>query len=64
MIVSNGWNLLLEDIRGAFLEADALDRRQKPLYSSLPLEEIPGVLDGSVTMSFGNIYGLSDAPQR
>ena len=36
MIVSNGWNLQLGDIRDAFLEADALDRKQGPLYSSLP----------------------------
>ena len=27
MIVNNGWNLQLGDIRGAFLEADALDRK-------------------------------------
>ena len=33
MIVSNGWNLQLDDIRGAFLEADALDRKQGPLFS-------------------------------
>ena len=28
MIVSNGWNSQLGDIRGAFLEADALDRKR------------------------------------
>ena len=27
LIVSNGWNLQLGDIRGTFLEADALDRK-------------------------------------
>ena len=38
MTVSNGWNLQLGDIRGAFLEADSLHR----LYSSLPPDGIPG----------------------
>ena len=60
MILSNGWNLQLEDIRGAFQEADALDRRQRPLYSSLPPGEIRGVPGGSVIMILGNC----DAPQR
>ena len=41
MIVSNGWDLQLGDIRGAFLEADALDRKKGSLYSSLPPGEIP-----------------------
>ena len=27
MIVSNSWNLQLGDIRGAFLEADSLDKK-------------------------------------
>ena len=36
MIVSNGWELQLGDIRGAFLEADALDRKKGSLSSSLP----------------------------
>ena len=50
MIVSSGWNLQLGDIRGAFLEADALDRKQGPLYSSLPPGGIPGVPDGAVIL--------------
>ena len=33
---SNGWDLQLGDIQGAFLEADALDRKKESLYSSLP----------------------------
>ena len=57
MIVSNGWNLQLGDIRGAFLEADALDRKQGPLYSSLPPEGIPGVPDGAVITILGTIFG-------
>ena len=64
MILSNGWNLQLRDIRGAFLEVDALDRKQGPLYSSLPPGGIPGVPDGAVILILGNIYGLNDAPQR
>ena len=44
MIVSNGWNLQLGDIRGAFLEADSLDRKQGPLYSSFLPGGIPGCL--------------------
>ena len=64
MIVSNGWDLQLGDIRGAFLEADALDRKKGSLYSSLPSGGIPGVPDGSVILILGNIYGLNDAPQR
>ena len=63
MIVSNGWNLQLGDIRGASLEADALDKKQGPLYSSLPPERIPEVPDGSVILILGNIYGLNDAEE-
>ena len=64
MIVSSGWNLQPGDIRGAFIEASALDRKQGPLYSSLPPGGIPGVPDGSVILILGNIHGLNDAPQR
>ena len=64
MIVSNGWNLQLGDVRGAFLEADSLDRKQGPLYSSLPPGGIPGVPDDAVILIIGNIHGLNDAPQR
>ena len=64
MIVSNGWNLQLGDIRGAFLEPDSLDRKQAPLYSSLPPGGMPGVLDDAEILILGNIYGLNDAPQR
>ena len=64
MIVSNGWNLQLRAVWGAFLEADALDRMQGPLYSSLPPGGTAGVPDGSVILILGNIYGLNDAPQR
>ena len=46
------------------MEADALDRKQGPLYSSLPPGGIPGVPDGAVLLILGNIYGLNDAPQR
>ena len=59
MIVSNGWNLQLGDIRRAFLEADALDRKQGPLYSSLLSGGIPGVPDGAVILILGNIYERS-----
>ena len=41
MIASSGWNVHLGDIRGAFLEADALDRKQGALYSSLFCGENP-----------------------
>ena len=44
MIVSNGWDLQLEDVRGASLEADALDRKKGSLYSSLPPGEFQGCL--------------------
>ena len=63
MIVGNGWTLQLGDIRGAILEADALDRKQGPLYSSLAPGEISEVPDGSVILILGNIYGLNDAPR-
>ena len=55
MIVSNGWDLQLGDIRGAFLEADALDRKKRSLYSSPPPGGIPGVPDGAVILILGNI---------
>ena len=64
MIASNGWDLQLGDVRGAFLEADALDRKKGSVYSSLPPGRIPGVPDGSVILILGNIHGLNDAPQR
>ena len=64
MIVSSGWDLQLGDIRGAFLKADALDRKKGSLISSLPPGGIPGVRDGAVILILGNIYGLNDAPQR
>ena len=64
MIVSNGWNLQLGDIRGATLEADSPDRKQGPLCSSLPPGRIPGVPDDAVILLLGNINGLNDAPQR
>ena len=64
MIVSSGWNLQLGDVRGAYLEADSLDRKQGPLYSSLPPGGIPGVPDDAVILIIGNIFGLNDAPQR
>ena len=43
-IVSNGWDLQLGDVRGAFLEADALDREKRSLYSGLPPGEFQGCL--------------------
>ena len=64
MIVRNGWNLQLGDIRGAFLEADSVNRKQGPLYSNLPPGGIPGVPDDAVILILGNIYGFNDAPQR
>ena len=56
-IVSNGWDLQLGDIRGAVLEADALDRKKGSLHSSLP-PGIPGVLDGAVIPILGNIHAI------
>ena len=64
MIASDGWDLQLGDIRGAILEADALDRKKRSLYSSIPPGGIQGVPDGEVILILGNIYGLNDAPQR
>ena len=64
MMVSNGWNLQLGVIRGVFLEADSLDRKQRPLNSSLPPGGIPGGPDDAVILILGNIHGLNDAPQR
>ena len=61
MIASNGWNLQLRDIRYAFLEADALDRKTR---TGVFLSGESGVPDGSVILILGNIYGLNDAPQR
>ena len=55
--------LQLGDIRSAFLE-DSLDRKQGPLYWSLPPRGIPGVPDDAVMLTLGNIYGSNDAPQR
>ena len=64
MIVSNGWNLQLRDIRGAFLGADALNKKQGPLFSSLPPGGIPGGPDGAVILILGNVCGENDAPHR
>ena len=35
VIVSSGCNIQLGDTRGVFLEAEAVDGRQGPLYSNL-----------------------------
>ena len=59
MIVCNGWDLQLGDIRGAFLEADALDRKKGSLFSSFPPGGIPGVPDGAMILILGNIFGLN-----
>ena len=64
IIVSHDWNLQLGDSRGALLEADSLDRKQEPLYSSLPSGGIPGVSDDAVFLILGHICGLNDASQR
>ena len=65
MIVSNGWDLQLGDVRGARFWRQTLwiGRKDRCIQVFTP-GGIPGVRDGSAILILGNIYGLNDAPQR
>ena len=51
---SEGWQMCLGDMKGAFLEG--------PLYARHPQGSIPGVDPDDVIEVIGNVYGLNDAP--
>ena len=65
IISSQQWTLQLGDIKGAFLEADQLPAKYRPLYAKMPPGGIPGVPDREdvVIEVLGNIYGQNDAPR-
>lgn len=62
VLPSNNWMLQLGDIRGAFLEAEPLEDRFRPLYAHQPPDIIPGVPPDAVIEILGNLYGQNDAP--
>eukprot|EP00435_Cladocopium_sp_Y103_P032199 s207_g8.t1 len=62
IIASQGWDLQLGDIKGAFLEAGPLDPKFKPLYAHQPPGGIPGMPPEAVIEVLGNVYGQNDAP--
>ena len=52
------------DVRGAFMEADDLDRPEGPVYMFAPSGGLPGVEGGSLIKLIKPLYGLNDAPRR
>ena len=62
ILASQNWSLQLGDIKGAFLEADPLEDRFRPLYAHQPPGGIPGVPSDAVIEILGNLYGQNDAP--
>ena len=62
ILASQNWSLQLGDIKGAFLEADPLEDRFRPLYAHQPPGGIPGVPSDAVIEIIGNLYGQNDAP--
>lgn len=62
VLSSQQWSLQLGDIKGAFLEADPLEERFRPLYAHQPPGGIPGVPSDAVIEILGNLYGQNDTP--
>eukprot|EP00435_Cladocopium_sp_Y103_P016341 s443_g4.t1 len=62
LLSSHKWLLQLGDLKGAFLEADPLDKRYRPLYARLPAGGLPGAEDEQLVEILGNVYGQNDAP--
>ncbi|CAK8994648.1 unnamed protein product, partial [Durusdinium trenchii] len=62
VIASQGWDLQLGDIRGAFLEAGPLEESFRPLFAHQPPGGIPGLPEDAVIEVTGNVYGQNDAP--
>ena len=62
LIASHRWNLMLGDIKGAFLSSGELPQKYRPLYARLPAGGIPGVPPDALIEVIGHVYGLNDAP--
>ena len=62
VLASLNWKLQLGDIKGAFLEAEPLEDRFRPMYAHQPPGGIPGVPSDAVIEILGNLYGQNDAP--
>ena len=62
IVVSEGWDLQLGDIKGAFLEAGPLNPKFKPMYAHQPPGGIPGTHPDAVIEVLGNVYCQNDAP--
>ena len=62
LLASHGWTLQLGDIKGAFLEAGALDQKYRPLYAWIPVGGLPGASQEQLVEILGNVYGQNDAP--
>ena len=61
---SNGWDLNIGDVEGAFLQGDKLHRENGDLYVELPPGGAPGIPHGSLLKVEKAIYGLIDAPRE
>lgn len=65
LIASFKWVLELGDIKGAFLEAQALDRPNGAIYCRQPPGGIPGIDDPELLiLVILPVYGLNDSPAR
>jgi hypothetical protein len=42
VIVSKGWQLIISDVEGAFLQGTLLTRKNGRIFVEMPREEIPG----------------------
>ena len=62
VLSSMNWPLQLGDVTGAFLEADPLEARFRPLFAHQPPGGIPGLPADAVIEILGNLYGQNDAP--
>ena len=62
IIASHQWELMLGDIKGAFLSSGELPAKYRPLYARLPPGGIPGVPPDAFIEVVGHVYGLNDAP--
>lgn len=63
-IASMGFTLQLGDVKGAFLEADKLERASGPLYLRQPARGLPGLLPGQLLEVLKPLYGFNDSPQN
>jgi hypothetical protein len=64
VMASMKWKIQIGDIRGAFMEADRLERPEGPLYARQPPGGLPGLHPDQIVELVLPLYGLDDAPCR